>query len=529
MAGELINYVIAKQLSTDEMQDIATTLDIYLPEGSPSSKARELVAGAQRHLRFDTLFILVKRRRPQLNLIPHLYELVAATFTAEEMQRLCNILGLDTQGISLDREGLIGWGFDQFLQRQKAELAQDNSDTAAFLAAIKQVKSNLDLSAFDNTPLDDIPPNGDPPDGETTEISYENFDLTIDKANNGYAIRAVYGHGGEAVAPSADLNLIKDANVKALLVNLDTLSGDLDQAEKVGALMRERLFPPDIWTLLTNAKNDANYKYNSGLRLRLRIEPPEIGMLPWEYCFDKAYEFLALNRELPIIRYIEQSFIPDDVLAPRPTRVLLASASPSDYDPVDAAGEAKHIRTELQPLVDQGELEIEHLNPATLDEFQTKLVSFRPHILHFIGHGVFDLDTGQGALIFENQDGKSRRVSPRQLGTLLRGSEVKVILLNACKTAAFDQSNAFMGLAPALVRAQIPAVIAMQFAMPDDLAARFAHQMYHYLAMGLPLDRAITEARINLYTAGEENIFWAIPVLFMRAQDGVIWKRRPTP
>ena len=81
-----------------------------------------------------------------------------------------------------------------------------------------------------------------------------------------------------------------------------------------------------------------------------------------------------------------------------------------------------------------------------------------------------------------------------------------------------------MGLAPALVQAEIPAVIAMQFAMPDETAARFARQIYHFLAMNLPLDRAITEARINIFAY--DDTFWAVPVLFMRSQDGVIWKER---
>jgi hypothetical protein len=64
----------------------------------------------------------------------------------------------------------------------------------------------------------------------------------------------------------------------------------------------------------------------------------------------------------------------------------------------------------------------------------------------------------------------------------------------------------------------------MQYAMPDRTAPLFARQIYKYLTKGLPLDRAITEARINLFTSGDENIFWAIPVLFMRAKDGVIWQ-----
>jgi hypothetical protein len=356
--------------------------------------------------------------------------------------------------------------------------------------------------------------------------AYENIDLTVSRIDQTYSIDIKYSRGGGDKVVGITVNIGQDTDVQNLLINLDLLSGDLDQAEKVGRLMRERLFPPDIWSFFMTAKGNAKDRYDSGLRMRLRIEPPEIGMLPWEYCFDKDMEFLALNRDLPMVRYIEKPFIPDDVLAPRPARVLLASASPSDFDAIDAAEEAEYIHNELQPLVGRGELEIRHLHPATLDEFQSELVGFRPHILHFIGHGTFDIDRGRGALIFEKKDHTSHALSPRQLAGLLRGTDVKVIILNACKTATHDAANAFMGLAPALVGAEVPAVIAMQFAMPDDTAARFARQIYHFLAMGLPLDRAITEARINLYTYDEENIFWAVPVLFMRSPDGVIWQER---
>jgi hypothetical protein len=528
---QLINHIIAKHLSSDEMKEIAYTLDVYLPQGSPSSMARELVDGARRQVRLDKLFSHLKNKRPQLDLTPHLHELIASTFTAEEMLQLCRLLGLDKQGSGLDMDGLVGWTSELYYRREKAKLAQERSETAAFLQAISQVKPELDLSAFTKVTTAK-PPLKEPPeplheDPNFPEITYENFDLTITRTGSAYAVRAAYAHGGEEKSAEAELNLVKEADVKALLVSLDTLSGDLDQAEKVGRLMWERLFYPDIWPLFIAAKSDAKNRSDSGLRIRLRIEPPEIGMLPWEYCFDRNHNFLVLDPELPIVRYIDQSFIPDDVLAPKPARVLLASASPSDMDSVDAAGEAEHIYNELQPLVESGELVIKHLNPATRENFQSELVRFRPHVLHFIGHGEFDLDSGKGALILEGEDGKASPLSSRQLAALMKNKETRVIILNACKSAAFDENNAFMGLAPALVRAAVPAVIAMQFAMPDDTAARFAREIYHYLAMGLPLDRAITEARIHLYTYGEENIFWAIPVLFMRAKDGAIWKRRP--
>lgn len=527
---ELFNHIIAKHLSSDEMLSIADILGFYVGQGSPDRMARELVEGAQRRVRLDTLYKLLKGKRPELDLTPHLHELIASTFTPEEMLELSRLLALDSQGIGLDAEGLIGWTSDAYFRRQKARLAQDETETAALLEAVRQVKPGLDLSAFtkvavvDSRPIE--PPQFPAEAPDFPEITYKNFDLVVNKTGSTYTVQAAYEHGGEEKSAAAELNLVKEADVKALLVSLETLSGNLDQAEKVGRLMRERLFSPDIWTLFISAKSDAKNRSDGGLRIRLRIEPPEIGMLPWEYCFDKNYDFLALDRELPMVRYIDRPFIPDDVLAPRPARVLLASASPSDMDPVDAAREAEHISNELQPLVESGELVIKHLNPATRENFQSELVRFRPHILHFIGHGEFDLDSDNGALILEGQDGKASPLTSRQLARLLKNKETRVIILNACKSAAF-QNNAFMGLAPALVRAEVPAVIAMQFAMPDDTAARFAREIYHYLAMGLPLDRAITEARIHLFTYGDENIFWAIPVLFMRSKDGLIWKRRP--
>jgi hypothetical protein len=527
----LINQVIAQYLNPDELKEIGQQLDIWVQDSSPDTMARMLVEGARRKMRLDTLFNLVKEYRSDLDLAPNLHELVANTFRREEMLDLCRRLGLDSKGLGLDENGLIGWDHDRYLQRKKAELAQEQSGTAAFLQAVAQVKPDLDLTAFGQTAepppaASPTPANNQSLPPKPPKVSFENFDITVSKFGDSYAIQASYSQGGEDRVNSSNLNLIAEQDVQDLLVSLDNLSGDIDLAETVGELMRERLFPSEIWTLFTTARGNAKDRHDSGLRVRLRISPPEIGMLPWEYCFDQNYDFLALRRELPLVRYIEQPFIPDDVEAPRPTKVLLVSASPKDPSlmQIDADAEAEQIYQELQPLVNDGELAVKHIKSVTWDVFQSEVVSYRPHILHFIGHGTFDIDRERGALLLEREDGTPHSIRPRSLANLFRGTEVKVLILNACKTAAFGQNNAFMGLAPALVRAEVPAVIAMQFAMPDDTAARFARQIYHFLAMGLPLDRAITEARINIFAY--DDTFWAVPVLFMRSQDGVIWQER---
>ncbi len=80
-----------------------------------------------------------------------------------------------------------------------------------------------------------------------------------------------------------------------------------------------------------------------------------------------------------------------------------------------------------------------------------------------------------------------------------------------------------MGIAPMLVAAGVPAVIAMQFEIPEKTAISFTRDLYQFLADGEPLDAAITEARIGAYIDNNDKIFWAIPVLFMRSPDGRIW------
>ena len=65
-------------------------------------------------------------------------------------------------------------------------------------------------------------------------------------------------------------------------------------------------------------------------------------------------------------------------------------------------------------------------------------------MLHFDGHGTFPqggnpaqfyAQTGaQGRLLFEGEDGQPREVTGEELGGLLAGKGVPVVLLNACQS-----------------------------------------------------------------------------------------------
>jgi hypothetical protein len=62
----------------------------------------------------------------------------------------------------------------------------------------------------------------------------------------------------------------------------------------------------------------------------------------------------------------------------------------------------------------------------------------------------------------------------------------------------------------------------MQFPISDPAAIQFSTELYRTLADRYPVDAAVNEARRAIYLGG--NVLeWGTPVLFMRAEDGMIF------
>jgi len=63
-----------------------------------------------------------------------------------------------------------------------------------------------------------------------------------------------------------------------------------------------------------------------------------------------------------------------------------------------------------------------------------------------------------------------------------------------------------------LVQQGIPAVIAMQFEISDRAAIIFSQEFYTALADSFPVDAALTEARLAIFSKGNETE-WGTPVI----------------
>jgi len=381
-------------------------------------------------------------------------------------------------------------------------------------------------------------------------ITYYNFEVRIRSggAAGQYSVETTSDLGGQADA-SVTFDL-SEVDFTRLLNRFGVLRGfaadeptdasatrtpgpvrsSLPPAEKdlaqLGYRLQQLAFPTAVYNRLLTAQSKLGE--NDSLRIRLRLDPPELAVLPWELLTDTApgpgaiTDFWGLNQKMSLVRFPAVPKTTAPVASPTPLRILLAVAGPSDQRALKTADEMARVRAALAPLGSQIELvELDHV--MAVDLLPRLRETF--HILHFIGHGTFDQASSSGQLILEDENHKSDPLDARSLGQLLSGSTVRLVFLNACDTAKTANSTDAYGIADVLVKAGVPAVVAMQTAVRDDYAILFAQEFYRGVAQGLLLDDCVGEGRRRVWLkSGSGGFDWAIPVLTTRVSDGRLFK-----
>jgi hypothetical protein len=353
---------------------------------------------------------------------------------------------------------------------------------------------------------------------------YVDFDIRISEpTDKGYMLEASYYMNGRAgTDPIYQPFHLDDPEFKNLRTFLEELVAEESDAEQFGKQLGKWLFAPDIAILYGRLQGRLNN--TKGVRIRLEIRPPELSSLPWEYCYDEIKrDYLAKDRLTPIVRYIDRMYTPDLLEAPRPLKILMVLASPKNLPALDASKELEIMQKAISSLGNEVQLEVVQGSTASISAVHDKIQDFQPHVLHFVGHGQFDGE--KGAIFLVDEEGNNEAWYDYKLASTLRNSSVKLVVLNACQTAKSSDQRALVGVAPRLVTADIPAVIAMQFAVPDKVALKYTEALYKNLARGQALDEAITQMRIAVHNLSDPalSVLWAVPVLFMRSPDGRLW------
>lgn len=351
-------------------------------------------------------------------------------------------------------------------------------------------------------------------------MRYENFDLWIDAGIEGrYPVRAASPLG--EVRESLSL----DPGWREIRPFQDRLAErKIDQAglTDLGSRLYRWLFAGDIELLFERSAGRFLGEAERGLRVRLRIEAPELIALPWEFLYwPNRDRFLGTSVQCPLVRYLEIFAPISNLEVSLPLGMLVVIPDSTD---LDVAEEKASLLQTLAGLEDRVELSFLE-GTVTATKISDALLEGRFHLFHFIGHGEFDGD--RAFLRLNAEDGASEYVDGARFASLFANHPtLKLVFLNACKGAETSPTAPLAGMAYQLVQQGVPAVVAMQYAIYDEAAILFSREFYRSLFKSRARGRvefAVSHARNRLLGefAGERDI--GAPVLFMRASEGLLF------
>lgn len=388
----------------------------------------------------------------------------------------------------------------------------------------------------------------------TTTFAYEDFSLRIDDQVEGLRARLVRSPFGPREEPFScpydpqEINSLVDS-LETTLTQAgfraeDGVARDLRLAttsrasvpvspESIGSELYRALFKGSILQCFFRSLSHVESRPNTGLRIRLEFDPSKpslacLGALPWELMYRaESRDYLSRNLLTPVVRYLDVSHLQT---APPPIQdelcILVIVSSPHGVPPLDHDAELERIESAWGTRAD-----IRILRPErpTLRALRRLLRETSPHVLHFIGHGAFDVTTGHGSLLLEDERGRSHAVTGSLLAETLKiGHRIRLVFLNSCEGARLSRregQDPYHGVASALLMGGVASVVSMQFPVSDRAAVVFSDAFYTALAAGDPIESAVAEGRLAVYQEQPNSWEWATPALYMGSASGRIFHR----
>ncbi|MBW8877587.1 MAG: CHAT domain-containing protein [Acidobacteria bacterium] len=368
-------------------------------------------------------------------------------------------------------------------------------------------------------------------------MDYEDFVLELGTDARGPTVRVAHSPAGESDPETLSLlwgegEIVKLVAAFAMSAEAKRQGRDLDTPEiaetsiaETGDTLFRALFPEAVRSLYLQSLGRVAVR-EQGLRIRIEVGlnttgAAQLHSIPWEYLANDG-QFLCLSREISIVRYLALGLPGDRPPVPAPLSILVLPGEQLSAGELDLAEEQRELE---RAWSESGNVRIHVLRECTLEALREELLTRDYHALHFMGHGAFSAATGEGALAFNTKQGQRIWVSGTELAEQLRDrSSLRLVFLNACRTAQAGAMAPYSGVAPALLRVGIPAVIAMQFPISDCAALALSRAFYRRIARGDTVDAAVTEGRMAIRRLAPDNTEWGTPVLFERLTTGRIVK-----
>lgn len=388
--------------------------------------------------------------------------------------------------------------------------------------------------------------------GRGAEVAQRVFDLRVERSAQGGNLNVVARPpSGGSVSVRLDLAdvLRWDEDIKRIqdtlllgrrrrlagpevdaMAQVPDAKGRSEMIRAFGTELYRFLFPDDLNAALKDSVAAA-LRDQVSLRLRLHIGAgaADIAYLPWEALWDpQASQPLSTMARTPMTRAAEPTDSDLDLGSDGPLSILFVvpralSVGAVQLDRLKTAEEQAGIRNALKDLRDR--VKIGKVDPADLLSLRRWLNKPPPgctrwDVVHFIGHGGFDDNEGQGFVVMDSLDCLTgEMVTADVLTNALEQVRLPgLVVLNSCSGAEGKPGRIFSSTAEHLVRAGIPAVVAMQFEITDDGAQAFSQLFYPFLADGRSVQDAITQTRGLMKDLRLSE--WITPVLYMSTREG---------
>lgn len=315
-------------------------------------------------------------------------------------------------------------------------------------------------------------------------------------------------------------------------------AANLDTLKDIGSRLHDALFRLQLAEVSKDLTGEfltlreTAAKMASDFRLDIDLtDAPQLARVPWEALYFAEEDlFLGIDTKTNIVRMLSPDHPgPLPAAIEPPIRMLVAVANP--LGDLEARTEAADIKARLTGLLDKScaQYEVQTLPQATRSQLGSRVEDWKPHIVHFIGHGGFDDDKGLIYLHDERDPQKRDPIDSATLRDFVRNDRPWLVVLNSCLSGAAARAEPFGGAAHNLLRVNVPFVVAMQSPISDQAAIRFSQRFYASLTRGDPVAVAVTRGRNAIKGLGEESLRTELitPVLYMSGQADRIGFNQP--
>ena len=269
------------------------------------------------------------------------------------------------------------------------------------------------------------------------------------------------------------------------------------------------------------------------LSIRLRVTHPGLSYVPWETLYDRTNGFyLATSQETLLTRAVDDHVGDNVPRGGRPIRVLAMTAHAKvlhgiALDSIDVDAEQVAMKKAFGDLNDGKRIKLSWTVSAQARELYRRFIrgdEGKPwDIFHFIGHGGYDPVKKMGFIVVQEEGGaKGIPLYSDDLRSIIcqPGQTPGLVVLSSCTGAQSEPGVLFSSVAEQLIRGGVPAVIAMQFEISDNMGIAFSNTFYSYLVEDISIQSALAHTRRELKARSYGE--WISPVLYLRGLNGEI-------